>query len=307
MLTPKQLQRLASGAAIKGLVRGGGTLGSLGGFLGQLGPAGRALKMLIRGQSLSGVSSTAIQDAVSLLEASGFEVRMPSAPGIPTQPPAERRRSRPDGRPNTGAPMRPRTGAPGEPPSQRRGLPQPQDPSQTGAFPGRLYVGMEKVTSSNVYAIGYDPQTLTMRVQYLATALNARGVRGSGHVGKNRVRGTTGKTLTGKRGGPGPLYDYKGVPPRVFERIRSATSKGKAIWDGLRIRGTVFGHKYDYELVAASVADVIDLGSNRKVAQVTYVPRRAVGPGQFQGRTLHQGVGKSARTFRSLLPNEGMR
>jgi hypothetical protein len=285
------------------LAGGGGASGFMRELLEQLGPAGRALKALVTAKDLSKVpvSKSAVDDAVALLKEVGFEVRMPTAaPPFQPQPTAPRAR--------TGAapPQAPRTGAPRDPsiptvtPTGEQQGPTPE----TGAFPGNLYVPMELVTSSNVYAIGYDSQTMTMRVQYLGTAISHASLSGKGHRGKKRVRGSLGKTVVGKRGGAGPTYDYSGVPPRVFERIRSAGSKGKAIWDNLRIRGTAYGHKFDYKLVAASVADVVNIQTGKRMGKVTYVPRRAVGPGAFQGRTMRQGVGRSAREFRSLLPNE---
>jgi hypothetical protein len=270
-------------------------------LLAQLGPAGQALKALVTAKDLSQVpvSKTAIDDAVSLLKEAGFEVRMPTAaPPIQAPPPTSRVR--------TGEALPPRTGAPRQPDIPTvtpTGSPQGPTP-ETGAFPGNLYVPMELVTSSNVYAIGYDAQTMTMRVQYLGTAISHGALSGKGHRGKKRVKGQLGKTAVGNRGGAGPTYDYSGVPPRVFERIRSAGSKGKAIWDNLRIRGTVYGHKFDYKLVAASVADVVNIQTGKRMGRVTYVPRRASGPGTFEGRTMRQGVGRAARTFRSLLPNE---
>lgn len=277
------------------LAAGGTSSGFMRELLKDLGPAGKALQAIVGAQDLAkaSVSKSAIDEAIALLQGAGFEVRMPKAPA-PDQPATARP-------PKTGKPAKPNTAAPGD---SEEPAGEVQGPQQAvGVFPGGLYVPMEQVQSSNVYAIGYSEATLTMRVQYLGTALSMAGISGSGHAGKGRVRGKRGKTVTGQRSGAGPTYDYHGVPPRVFERVRSAGSKGKAIWDQLRIRGTAYGHKFDYELVAASVADVLDPGG-RKVARVTYVPRKAAAKGVFHGRTMRQGVGSSAREFRSLLPNQ---
>lgn len=172
-----------------------------------------------------------------------------------------------------------------------------------GTLPGNLFVPMTLVNSSNVYAVGYNGQTKTMRVQYKAAAINAAALRGRGHSGRNRVKGTGGKTVTSYRHGPGPLYDYHGVPFNVFNKILGAGSKGKAIWDNLRIRGTAYGHRYDYELVSASTALVVLLQQNappKRVGRVTYVPRKAAAPKTFLPRRIVQG----GRTFQSLLPGE---
>lgn len=195
---------------------------------------------------------------------------------------------------NRGAPRR---GTP------KRDLGRREEQLPIGTLPGGMFVPMTLVDSSNVYAVGYNGQTKTMRVQYKASAINAASLRGRGHSGRNRVRGALGKTVTNMRHGPGPLYDYHGVPYNVFNRILGAGSKGKAIWDNLRIRGTVYGHRYDYELVSASTALVVLLQQNappKRVGRVTYVPRKAAAPKTFLPRRITQG----GRQFRSLLPKE---
>jgi hypothetical protein len=119
-----------------------------------------------------------------------------------------------------------------------------------------------------------------------------------------------GQTLTNSRRGPGPVYDYRGVPERVFRRFASAGSKGKAVWDLLRIRGTIFGHHYDYSLVAASVVDVVrpitttrsGMLAGEKVGSLTYVPRKATIEG-FKPRQIRQG----SQTFRSVLPGSALK
>lgn len=214
----------------------------------------------------------------------------PRAPGgrAPTSPPR--------------APAPPRT-----PPTP------PEPPLPTGSLPGNRMIQMELVTgSSNVYAIGYSAESKTLRVQFLGGSVRAHAVKGRGHKGRGRVKGKLGRTLTGQRYGPGATYDYFSVPERVWKKLRAASSKGGAVWDLLRIRGTVYGHQYDYQLVAASVFDVVETsyhgGSGketigRTVGRVTYVPRRAVAQGRFRGREIQQG----SRQFRSILPNQGMR
>ncbi|GAB4143800.1 KTSC domain-containing protein [Thermopirellula anaerolimosa] len=60
--------------------------------------------------------------------------------------------------------------------------------------------------------------------------------------------------------GPGPIYAYYNVPPSMFLDLLETRSPGNWVWDHLRIRGTVSGHRFDYRLVAISG---------------TYVPRKA--------------------------------
>jgi hypothetical protein len=120
---------------------------------------------------------------------------------------------------------------------------------RTGNFRGRYAIDdpaitgqMVAVTSSNVHSIGFqmnlkNPLASTLFVKYLQAS------RGS------KVKGS------------GPTYGYKNVHPRLFQSFLVANSKGKFVWDELRIRGTVAGAQYEYYL------DSISRG---------YVPRRAV-------------------------------
>jgi hypothetical protein len=84
--------------------------------------------------------------------------------------------------------------------------------------------------SSNVHSIGFVVQSPTDRegdlfVRFLGTAAD------------------------GTRAGPGPVYQYKGVPLDLFREFLVAASAGKFVWDHLRVRGTVSGHRFPYELV----------------------------------------------------------
>jgi hypothetical protein len=118
---------------------------------------------------------------------------------------------------------------------------------RTGSFRGRYNTdhpaitgAMVPVTSSNVHSIGFqmnlhNPLASTMFVKYL--------------------QGSKGQKVSG------PTYGYKNVHPVLFNQFLAANSKGKFIWDEVRIRGTVAGSQYVYYL------DSISRG---------YVPRRAV-------------------------------
>jgi hypothetical protein len=146
---------------------------------------------------------------------------------------------------------------------------------------------MIDVQSSNVHSIGYlwnseAPTKGTLRVRYLG-----------GRGGK------------GRRNGPGPLYDYFGVHPEVFMAFQQAASKGKFVWDRLRIRGTVSGHRFQYEL--------------EDTGQSSYIPRKATRLGQneyylrreFRGNQSQledefvQRIGINRHGPQGFVPNRG--
>lgn len=294
----------------------GGILGtSLANTLRNLGAVGTAIKDLLKGREPSSPDS-AIRDAINLLTKAGFEVRQPPKPGNATSrttpPPIPPRGSRiPPRIPGTPPPLPPSRTPPPLPKRGGRGPGEPPGGDEgggrrlpVGTFPAGQAIEMQLVEgSSNVYAIGYQAGARTMRVQYLGSVLNRDAITGRGHSGPRRARGQLGRTHRGERRGPGATYDYRNVPPSVFQRISDASSKGTAIWDNLRVRGTVYGHQYSYELVAASRADVV-YTDGKLAGRITYVPRRAVGPGAFIGRTIRQGTGRAAQNFRSILPNQ---
>ena len=171
---------------------------------------------------------------------------------------------RPRGVP-VGSGARPVAGKP-EPPEARSTKSPP--PEETG-------FDMIRVTSSNVHSIGYQSSTGTLAVRYLAPILISagRGVR-----------------IGGKTNAPGPLYHYFDVSPKLWKSFESASSKGKWVWDHLRIRGTVAGHKYDYRLVTGTVAPT--------GVQLRYIPRRASGKG-FMSRSRYLDGKRVKSTFKS--------
>lgn len=151
-------------------------------------------------------------------------------------------------------------------------------------------IQMRRVQSSNVYAIGYDQQTGTLRVQYL----------GGGGLATKEARNRA-------RTKPGPVYDYRAVPGRLWQSFQGAASKGKWVWDNLRIRGTVAGHRFDYTLISGTL---VGMQQRRgKMVPRIYVPRLA------QGRLIAGGAKVSTsyvkrrividgRSVKSVLPRE---
>lgn len=138
---------------------------------------------------------------------------------------------------------------------------------------------MIEVESSNVHSIGFDID---------------EGQSDFGSSGRKLIYGAKGtlkirflgKGAKGVRQGPGPLYAYSDVPATLFMNFQRAASKGTFVWDEIRVRGSVSGHRYSYELIGVSQG---------------YVPRQA---GIRRG---HQGEFFIPRTFegtRSQLPME---
>lgn len=50
----------------------------------------------------------------------------------------------------------------------------------------------------------------------------------------------------------GSLYQYLDVPFEVARDMYHASSYGTAVWDLLRVRGTVYGHQFDYAIVSGN-------------------------------------------------------
>ena len=143
-----------------------------------------------------------------------------------------------------------------------------QDPQPGQAQ--NLTQGMIPVRSSNVHSIGYEwPQNGERAGNLL--------VRFLGGTGKNRS-------------GPGALYRYRDVPREVFLAFQRAASKGGFVWDDLRVRGTVSGHQYDYELAGT--------GNDG------YVPRQA---GLKRGEKGEWYMQRTFRGNRSTLPTQQVR
>lgn len=175
----------------------------------------------------------------------------------------------------------------------------PPKPGETTPYSEEIFCGE---SSSNVFSFAYDYEASTLFVTFWGHKINAGAVtkgrvrRGKGQS-RPQLKGKLGRTVTGERGGRGPMYAYYDVPVRVFERMRSASSKGKFVWDELRVRGTVYGHKYRYSLVQGQV-------NTQKGVQGVYIPRKATSQG-FRSRSVAD-LGTGRRGFQtSTLPATG--
>lgn len=203
------------------------------------------------------------------------------------KPPAMPSKSRPDGAPR-GEPLAPP--APGEQPADAR---TPYQDSLTEEY--------YTPRSSNVYSFQYDYATSTMYVRFKAPRMNSGVQNKRGRGGMTGIKGQKGSTITGKTNEPGPLYAYFDVPVRVFKRLKASisSSPGGAVWDNLRIRGTVYGHQYRYSLVQGAVVK----GEGGRLA--TYVSRRATSKG-FRSRSV-AALGTGRRGFVTSSIGEELR
>ena len=129
--------------------------------------------------------------------------------------------STPGGRPDVSAPRRRVIEVDA---SGRERLMSADDP----IFTGRMIA----VRSSNVCRVGYElnqnrPERSQLRVQFWQ---------------QDPDSGTK---------QPGPVYGYAGITPQLFRHLLRSGSSGEWVWDNLRLRGTVSGHRVPYTLLSA--------------------------------------------------------
>jgi len=157
-------------------------------------------------------------------------------------------------------------------------------------------------TSSNVYSFQFHRRpgdaTGTLYVTYKANAFHSGSLstgrrRRGRRTGDTQLLGRAGKTVSGKENSPGSKYAYLNVPPSLFTKMKDAYSKGKFVWDELRIRGTIHGHRYRYVLAQGQL-----VGSEGRL----YVPRKAT-KGGFVTRSVRTGTTTGRGGFQtSTLP-----
>jgi hypothetical protein len=149
---------------------------------------------------------------------------------------------------------------------------RPDDPIITGE--------MIPVKSSNVHSIGFiwndeRPAEGTLKVRFLDSS---------------------GGKKTGKGGA---TYHYYDVHPRVFIEFQKASSKGKFVWDKLRVRGTVSGHQYRYGLARLSKSEYVPRQATRIGDREWYLQREVQ---TADGRTLKSAL--KDRMIRQLTPKQ---
>jgi hypothetical protein len=283
--TLSEIEQLLT-AILGGVQRGQRTFGNTLGGRDRGGVRGIVAEVLRR----AGYSVT---DTGVVLPPSG---RMGSPPPLPrrTTPPPK-----PPKKPPSAVPPQPPQGEPpgGKPSPTGKSRLKPQQPAK----PGEEAEYAEEILtpqSSNVYSFSYyrasGDKLGTLYVTFKASKLNPDGLRHvKGHGGRQQLRGTLGSTHSGgKSNEPGSQYGYYRVPPAIFTRMKAAVSKGKFVWDALRIRGTIYGHQYAYSLVQGQIVTGGKSG--------LYVPRRATQEG-FRSRSLADaGTGRRGFTVSTL-------
>jgi hypothetical protein len=107
---------------------------------------------------------------------------------------------------------------------------------------------------------------------------------------------------SGKTDAAGATYAYHQVDLSRYQAFKreAAKSAGTAVWDYLRVRGTVHAHQVPYELVGG----VLIQGGG------TYIPRKAASRGFFRRTVQRQGARRgshlrSSLPSREFLPNRG--
>jgi hypothetical protein len=122
---------------------------------------------------------------------------------------------------------------------------------------------MRTVSSSNVYAYGFQHETATSGILYVTFLDWAPKVFGG----------------DGSRSGPGPTYAYYDFPAAKFRLFQSEAeaSAGSAVWDFCRVRHSAFEHQHTYRLIQTAG---------------DYVPRKATAGG-YKARNTNQGKGQA--------------
>lgn len=282
-----QLMKTATGGVFTDIDRyaKGGKETILDSLFKALGPIGSIFRALMRpgGEALPSTDlDRELAAAANLLRAFGWEVKPPS-PRADLGPEIDRSQAFLE---SLGFRVEPPPGfEPAAPPSRRKPIPlaEPEQKVNVGGVTYRwddddpiLTGEMIDVTSSNVHSIGYlfnrdNPIQGTLQVRFLQS-------RGSGDS---------------KSKGPGPLYYYYNVHPSVFEAFQRAASKGEFVWDRLRIRGTVSGHRYQYKLTGI-VGGYVPREATRYGSNEYFIRRRVRGRSETTGEL---------REFTSELPD----
>ena len=298
-LTPSQQRELIRSAsrALRGTRRAGGIFRRLGATMGPIGELVGILGDILAGGR--GPSKQTIEDAIQILSSQGFEVR-PAGPGEPPihgpgpiAPPVQ----------PTRRPLRPRPAIP----AARPGRAQPAEvwPEETTipVLPTRVRGAFESIPSdvegfspwilcgqesSNVHSFAYDYGS---KILYICFKADAKPISY-----KESISICSGKSYkVGFRPDvEGPIYSYGGagrpIPESLFEAMVRARSKGKFVWDKLRVCGSQWQHQVPYAITDVPRGQMIPRKATRRGLRVRTVAD--IGLGRRSGRrsTLPQRI-----------------
>ena len=138
--------------------------------------------------------------------------------------------------------------------------PPPPGPESAGPTPPRPVTGQGEPEDEGARVFGrgapYRPEEFEQMMAEMRVTPGSTNVYGYFFEHESRTRGILyvtflGATSSGGRSGPGQTYAYYDVPVRKYHEFSRATaqSAGGAVWDYLRVRGSVWLHQHNYRLV----------------------------------------------------------
>lgn len=232
--------------------------------------------------------------------------RHPRLPG-PPPPPGAPGGTSPGSGGSGGGKKPPAPPAPPPPPPGRPGKPDPDQPDPNDFGP-ELGSGDIELLGRDA---GYDVADFEAVMDSMRKTPGSSNVYGYYFEREARRTGILYVTFLGQgrgkeRSGPGPTYAYYDVPVKKAHEFQRATkeSAGAAVWDYLRIRGTIAGHQHQYRLVHVSGEYV-----PRKVTPIGYKNRAVPALGTARGPDGKRAYRRNTlpeRTFFSRgRPNRG--
>lgn len=193
--------------------------------------------------------------------------QMPGAPPVPSKPLWTSQPPQPPIRPTTADPMGIRPGP--EPPDE--GFDDIQLLGRDASYDRQDWEVVQQQMrltpgSSNVYGYYFEFESRTTGILYVTFLGTIPG---------------------GGRGGAGPTYAYYTVPAAVYHRFQREceSSAGSAVWDNLRIRGTIWGHQFTYRLIQPG-GDYVPRKATQKGFRTRNVPAIGTGRRSYQRSTL---------------------
>lgn len=200
---------------------------------------------------------------------------------------------------------RPPTGPQPPPPGPPPPTPAPAGPTPPGPiWPIPTPEEDEEPEPGRVFGRGapYRPEDFAQMMEEMRVTPGSSNVYGYFFEHESRTRGILyvtflGANAEGRRNGPGQTYAYYDVPVRKYHDFARATaqSAGGAVWDYVRVRGSVWRHQHNYRLVQ-SHGDYVPRKATRDGFKTRMVARMG-GEGPFR-RGEYTPVGERANAIR---------